>query len=50
MNGVVKGREVFESNVSLLLNEQKLIKRKQYVEIALSRIQNVLLKNVKELI
>ena len=42
--GAVKGHEVFESNDTLLLNEQKLIKGKDYVEIAVSRIQNVPLK------
>ena len=36
----MKGREVFESNVSLLLNEQKLIKGKDYAKIAVSHIQN----------
>ena len=48
--GVVKGREVFESNESPWLNEQKLIKGKNYIEIAVSHIQNVSLKNVIELI
>ena len=42
----MKGREVFESRDFFLLNEQKLIKGKDYVEIAVSRIQNVPLKNV----
>ena len=37
----MKGREVFESNDSLLLNEQKLIKEKDYVETAVSQVQNV---------
>ena len=46
----VKEREVFESNDSLLLTEQKLIRRKDYAEIAVSRMQNVPLKNVIELI
>ena len=50
MKGSREGREVFESNDSLLLNEQKLIKCKDYVEIAVSRIQNVPLKNAIELI
>ena len=48
--GSAKGLDVFESNDSLLLNEQKLIKGKDYVDIVVSHIQNVPLKNVMELI
>ena len=48
--GAVKGREVFESNDSLLLNEQKLIKGEDYAKIAVLHIQNGPLKNVIELI
>ena len=46
----MKGREVFESNDSLLLNEQKLIKGEDYAKIAVLHIQNGPLKNVIELI
>ena len=46
----MKGRKVFESNDSLLLNAQKLIKGKDYAEIAVLQIQNVPLKNVIGLI